>query len=95
MITLAIPNEEITYIYENTIRDWFTQRLMTMNLSKLYQAVCTGDADGFGNEVTAQLVETISVFDYAENYYHGFLAGLLKGCPGYVILSNRENGRWM
>lgn len=38
------------------------------------------------------MVETISFFDYAENYYHGFVCGLLKGCQEFVILSNRESG---
>lgn len=33
-----------------------------------------------------------SFFDYAENYYHGFLAGLLKGAGHYLVLSNRESG---
>lgn len=33
-----------------------------------------------------------SFFDYGENYYHGFLAGLLKGIKGFTVLSNRESG---
>ena len=31
-------------------------------------------------------------YDYREDYYHGFLAGLLKNSRGYVIKSNRESG---
>ena len=30
------------------------------------------------------LMETISFYDYKEDYYHGFLAGLLKMMDGYV-----------
>lgn len=37
-------------------------------------------------------METISFFDYAENYYHGFLAGLLKAIGKYEVVSNRESG---
>ena len=42
--------------------------------------------------ITNQLLETISFYDYAESYYHGFLTGLLKACSGFVTLSNRESG---
>lgn len=34
----------------------------------------------------------ISFYDYAENYYHGFLAGILKGAGKYLVVSNRESG---
>ena len=37
-------------------------------------------------------MDAISCFDYAESYYHGFLAGLLKNTEDYQILSNRESG---
>ena len=37
-------------------------------------------------------MDTISYFDYAENYYHGFMAGLLSGTDKYKVRSNRESG---
>ena len=37
-------------------------------------------------------MDTISYFDYAENYYHGFMAGLLSGVGNYSVFSNRESG---
>ncbi|MDD3337580.1 MAG: AAA family ATPase [Lachnospiraceae bacterium] len=91
-LTLKIPNAEIKYIYRNTILNWFNETLKTRNLSSLYHAVTTMDTDTFSRKVTEELGETISFFDFAENYYHGFLAGLLKGCPGYIVKSNRESG---
>lgn len=48
--------------------------------------------DTFTKQVNAQLVETISYYDYSESYYYGFLCGLLKGCNKYVTMSNRESG---
>lgn len=39
-----------------------------------------------------QHLECISYNDYKEAYYHGFLCGLLKGCKGYRVISNRESG---
>lgn len=91
-ITLSLPNEEIKYIYQNTVMEWFEQRLRKIDLSRLYHAVTEGEEETFAMEVTKQLGETISFFDYAENYYYGFLTGLLKGCPGFIIKSNRESG---
>ena len=35
---------------------------------------------------------TISCFDEQENYYHGFVAGLVSGFNGYMVVSNRESG---
>ncbi len=48
--------------------------------------------DTFTKQVNAQLVETISYYDYSESYYHGFLCGLLKGCNKYVTMFNRKSG---
>ena len=38
------------------------------------------------------LMETISFYDYQEDYYHGYTAGLLKAMDGYIVKSNRESG---
>ena len=43
-------------------------------------------------ELSRNLMETVSFFDYKEDYYHGFTAGLLKMMDGYLIQSNRESG---
>ena len=91
-LTLEIPNAEVRYIYRNTILEWFQRKIEKTDLKLLYQAVQEGDDKVFSGIVSEQLADTISFFDYAENYYHGFLCGLLKGCPGYIILSNRESG---
>ncbi|MDO4556362.1 MAG: PD-(D/E)XK nuclease domain-containing protein, partial [Lachnospiraceae bacterium] len=40
----------------------------------------------------SMLLESISYYDYAENYYHGFMTGLLSGSNKYRVLSNRESG---
>ena len=34
---------------------------------------------------------TISYYDYRENFYHAFLAGIFAGA-GYSVESNREHG---
>ncbi|MDR1758166.1 MAG: PD-(D/E)XK nuclease domain-containing protein, partial [Bacteroidales bacterium] len=39
-----------------------------------------------------ELLGSISYFDSAESFYHGFLLGLLKGIRHFMFQSNRESG---
>lgn len=91
-LTLAIPNMEIRYIFKNTILDWFQATLNNQDRSSLYHAILDGDSDQLSEVISGYLMESISFYDFSENYYHGFLTGLLQGFPGYAILSNRESG---
>lgn len=91
-LTLAIPNMEIRYIFKNTILDWFQAALNNQDRSSLYRAILDGDSDQLSEAISGYLMESISFYDFSENYYHGFLTGLLQGFPGYAILSNRESG---
>ena len=91
-LELTIPNAEIRSIYRSTILTWFDKKMQTADLSPLLTAIETGDCETFGRIVSEQLLDTISFFDYAETYYHGFLSGLLKVLKKYQILSNRESG---
>lgn len=92
-LKMMIPNEEVKYIYRNSIKEWFEDKLKATNLESLYSAVLGEDCEAFSRMVNQYLAETISYYDYAENFYHGFLCGLLKGCNRYVTLSNRESGK--
>ena len=38
-------------------------------------------------------MQTISFHDAYENFYHGFVEGVLTGMKGYIIKSNREGGK--
>lgn len=92
-IEMAIPNAEVRYIYKNTILSWFDQKVRNTDLSVLYEAIDHGNFRVMEEEISSQLQETISFYDYAESYYHGFLTGLLKNIGKYRILSNRESGK--
>lgn len=89
---LAIPNEEVACIYENTILEWFDDSIKEKDFSALFEAMEQGDTGRMETILSDELMETISIYDYAENYYHGFLAGLLKNNGKYRIISNRESG---
>lgn len=54
-----------------------------------------GDAKKMADILNGQLFRTISFYDSAENFYHGFLAGILSQSENYLVRSNREseNGR--
>lgn len=92
LITMAVPNMEVLYIYKNTISAWFDRKQRGFELSPLYEAIEEGDTAKMEEEISKFLGETISYFDYGESYYHGFLAGLLGRNGKYRLLSNREAG---
>lgn len=87
---LMIPNTEVLTIYKRTILAWFDRKMKETDRSSLIKFLETGDTTAFETYVSDQLLNTISFFDYAENYYHGFLAGLFKGAGNYLVMSNRE-----
>ena len=91
-LEMKIPNIEIATIYENSISYWFEQRIKQTDRSPLVRALETGDCEAAEDFINRQLVDTISYYDYAENFYHGFMAGLLVNIGGYLVRSNRESG---
>ena len=91
-LEMKIPNIEIATIYENSISYWFEQRIKETDRSPLVRALETGDCEAAEDFINRQLADTISYYDYAENFYHGFMAGLLVNIGAYSVKSNRESG---
>lgn len=91
-LDLSIPNEKIRYIYQNTIREWFNQKIKSTDLTPMFQSMLRGDSEAFEDFLKKHLRESISYYDTKEAYYHGFLTGILSGLQDYEILSNREAG---
>ena len=73
-------------------RNWFTEEIEKKDLGKFFTAIERGNVRYMEEELSACLQETISFYDYAENYYHGFLTGLLKTQNKYRVISNQESG---
>ena len=88
----VIPNMEIISSYENTFRHWFDESIRYADKSVLLKAVLEGDAENFQIEVNRWLIRSISYHDGYENFYHGFLVGLLEYNDDYLVESNRESG---
>ena len=91
-VEMAIPNEEIACIYEDSISSWFDRKIRQTDRRPFIKALEEGDCQAAEEFISQQLLETISYFDYAENYYHGVLSGLFAGFEDYEVLSNRESG---
>ena len=91
-LDLKIPNKEVLYIYVRQIREWFDERVKETDMTKLFTAVLNQDVETFEEEIAELLSESISYMDSHENFYHGFLTGVLRGMKGYRALSNRESG---
>lgn len=91
-IKLAIPNTEVRYIYRNTIIEWFEQRLKQVDYSFFYKDIISGNCEEISQFITNQLSKSISYYDNAENFYHGYLIGILTGFDGYKLESNKEHG---
>lgn len=91
-LTMTIPNEEVRYIYRNTIREWFNERQKEYDFTPLYEGFQTGNCEKIEEFINNQLAGSISYYDNAENFYHGYLFGILSGMGGGNIKSNREQG---
>lgn len=88
---MTIPNLEVKSVYERHIISCF-DRIKEKTREPLLTAVLAEDTAAMENELSELLQKSISYYDYAENYYHGFLTGLLTGMDGYTVVSNRESG---
>ena len=91
-LELTIPNEEIRYIYDESIVDWFKEEISKKDFHDLYDMMDKGDAESMRDVIEDQLMSTISFYDSAESFYHGFMVGLLNQNKMYRVKSNRESG---
>lgn len=87
-----IPNAEVKTIYQNTILGWFRETVKKQDFRDLYRSMEEGNAEKMGEILSGQLFSVISFYDSAENFYHGFLTGILSQSDKYLVKSNRETG---
>lgn len=91
-VELAIPNLEVKYIFRTKILKWFNEKIKHCDMTKMFNAIINKDVELFEIELNKLLLDTISFNDAYENFYHGFLAGVLSNMKGYIVKSNREGG---
>lgn len=90
---LKIPNREIRKIYNDQIAGWFNEQLKTTSLANIHEALLDMNEQQLEHHLSELLLATISYLDAAENFYHGFLLGILSSLNGYIVKSNREHGK--
>lgn len=91
-VELAIPNLEVKYIFRTKILKWFNEQIKLYDMTKMFNAIVNKNPELFEGELNNLLLDTISFNDAYENFYHGFLAGVLSNMKGYIVKSNREGG---
>lgn len=91
-LRVKIPNIEVKTIYQNTILNWLKDWIKKENFHDLYHAMEEGNAQRMTELLNSQLFHTISFYDSAENFYYGFLTGILSQSENYLVKSNRESG---
>ena len=95
---LDVPVDEITkfeadlFEFLDTKYPEIPGNIKKENFHDLYQAIEDGNEDKMRDILNSQLFQTISFFDSAENFYHGFLTGILSQSENYLVKSNRESG---
>ena len=90
-VALRIPNEEVKSVFGSTVKKWFEEKIAAQDRTALFKAWWDGDAEKLTQEITDILFDTISYFDYKEDYYHAMVTGLFLGA-GYAVKSNSEAG---
>ena len=89
---LVIPNKEIREIFVEKIRKWFSDTVKPAAHGRLCSLIWEQDAEALQEEISNILLDTISYYDYHENYYHALLAGVLLG-GNLRVRSNYEMGK--
>ena len=91
MCDVAIPNKEITFVYEKEILNRTNQNSLAISIS---QAIFSNDTQKLQALLEDFMVKSISSIDGAnEGFYHGMMLGLCAILGNrYKIRSNRESG---
>ena len=96
---LSFTNLEVKLMFQNIIRDWFTEAETEYN--DFIKALLIGDKKAMNAYMNRVALNTFSYFDTGkkpsgeepERFYHGFVLGLIVELQNrYIIKSNRESG---
>ena len=90
-VKLRIPNAEIAGIFRDAVVARFEKTLDAGNVDAFVTAMWNRDEETASNMLTKILWNSISYFDYGEDYYHGMLNGIFTS-RGYSPDSNDEAG---
>ncbi len=91
MCDVAIPNKEISFVYEDEILNRTNQNAVSISIS---QAIFSQDEKKLQSIIEDFMLKSISSLDGAnESFYHGMMLGLCAVLGNkYRVQSNRESG---
>jgi len=93
---IALPNIEITRVYQRYFLSWFESTSPALS-NQMLKALITGDIKTFEKIFQDYVEKTLSYFDVekgkAESFYHALVLGMIVALRDtHQILSNRESG---
>lgn len=90
---LRIPNMEVEIAFETMVNRWFEQNNARKEITDFQQAILRNDKELVELILNQLMKKSISYFENVENFYHGFVLGLLVDMgEKYIVESNRESG---
>ena len=90
-LELVIPNKEVRKAYEKEIIEWMVDRSDTSHPDKVIEALLAHDAGKAASPLSQHLLESMSYFNYDEDFYHGFIGAYLKR-GAYTVELDKEYG---
>jgi len=90
---LRIPNIEVKIALKSMIERWFQENTGREEIEKLQIALLEDRRETAEDILNSLMEKSMSSFDNAENFYHGFVLGLMVDMGNeYIVRSNRESG---
>ena len=94
---LAIPNQEVSWVYKDIVEDWFSTATNLESYDEFTRSVAGGDIAKIKEYIGDCIMQSGSYFDFNSNtpeqIFHVFILGLVVGLKNdYIIQSNTESG---
>ena len=91
--TLRIPNMEVKIAFKTIVTRWFELNNARKEIADFQRAILNNDKELVSLILNQLMRKSISYFENVENFYHGFVLGLLVDMgENYIVESNREGG---
>ncbi len=89
-----IPNEEVRQILRSSVMTLLQQDLSSSDKAPVLRSFAVADGKALALGLTELLYQSISYYDYKEDFYHALIAGLwLGGGSTVTVKSNPEAGQ--
>ena len=94
MCEVALPNQEIAYVYKKEILDQLSDIVPPALAVAVQEALFSGNGQALQQQMRTLLLESASSFDTGkESFYQGLVLGLCAMMDSrYTVRSNRESG---